>query len=108
MVVLDKVDKAKTLTLKQLSEENPEYINYITEAIGLLITENDLLRKIASRYSHDLRSPVTNIDMLLQLYVHLHLQKTSLRLVQFQQLVLPDNQLHLGMGMNMLNYHQSY
>ena len=68
MVVLDKVDKAKTLTLKQLSEENPEYINYITEAIGLLITENDLLRKIASRYSHDLRSPVTNIDMLLQLY----------------------------------------
>lgn len=93
MVVLDKVDKAKTLTLKQLSEENPEYINYITEAIGLLITENDLLRKIASRYSHDLRSPVTNIDMLLQLYekaddssdMQLYIQKMNKSVVRLQE-----------------------
>lgn len=93
MVVLDKTDKAKALTLKQLAEENPEYINYITEAIGLLITENEMLRKIASRYSHDLRSPVTNIDMLLQLYekaedsgdLQLYIQKINKSVVRLQE-----------------------
>lgn len=93
MVVLDKEDKAKALTLKQLAEQNPEYINYITEAIGLLITENEFLRKIASRYSHDLRSPVTNIDMLLQLYekaddssdMQLYIQKMNKSVVRLQE-----------------------
>lgn len=68
MVVLEKVDKAKALTLSQLAQQGPEYVNHITEALSMLIAENEMLRKIASKYSHDLRSPVTNIDMLLQLY----------------------------------------
>jgi signal transduction histidine kinase len=67
MVVTD-ISKAKEITLRQLAERNPQYINYLIDALELLVYENELLRKIASRYSHDLRSPVTNIDMLLQLY----------------------------------------
>jgi len=34
----------------------------------LLTQQNNVLKKIASRYSHDLRSPITNMSMLLQLY----------------------------------------
>jgi K+-sensing histidine kinase KdpD len=68
MVLADSIKKAKEISLKQLVEKNPEHINYLLDALELLMYENELLRKIASRYSHDLRSPVTNIDMLLQLY----------------------------------------
>lgn len=68
MVLSESIIKAKEISLKQLIEKKPEHINYLLDALELLIYENEHLRKIASRYSHDLRSPVTNIDMLLQLY----------------------------------------
>lgn len=68
MVATDIIKKAKEISLKELVEKNPEHVNYLLDALELLMHENELLRKIASRYSHDLRSPVTNIDMLLQLY----------------------------------------
>lgn len=67
-MVANNISKAKEITLRQLAERNPNYINYLIDALELLVYENELLRKIASRYSHDLRSPVTNMDMLLQLY----------------------------------------
>lgn len=66
MVVTE--NKANEITLKKLAEKTPEHINHLLDALKLLMFENELLKKIASRYSHDLRSPVTNIDMLLQLY----------------------------------------
>lgn len=68
IVLLDNSIKTKEISLKQLVEKKPEQINYLLDALELLMYENEHLRKIASRYSHDLRSPVTNIDMLLQLY----------------------------------------
>lgn len=68
MVLSEGFKKAKEISLKRLVEKNPEHVNYLLDALELLMYENELLRKIASRYSHDLRSPVTNIDMLLQLY----------------------------------------
>jgi len=68
MVTIENIKKTKEITLKQLVKKKPKHINYLLDALELLMYENELLRRLASRYSHDLRSPVTNIDMLLQLY----------------------------------------
>jgi hypothetical protein len=68
MVVTEKIQHNTLVTLHQLIRQNPAYINYVLELFELLLHQNEELKKIASRYSHDLRSPVTNINMLLQLY----------------------------------------
>lgn len=67
-VFLDNSINTDEISLKQLAQNKPEQVEHLLDALELLMYENELLRKIASRYSHDLRSPVTNIDMLLQLY----------------------------------------
>lgn len=67
MVVTEKVNSVPC-TLRQLLKNNPAYIDYLLEGFELLMHQNEKLMKIASRYSHDLRSPVTNINMLLQLH----------------------------------------
>jgi hypothetical protein len=67
MVVTEKVNSIPC-TLRQLLKDNPAYIDYLLEGFELLMNQNEKLLKIASRYSHDLRSPVTNINMLLQLH----------------------------------------
>ncbi|HYG16637.1 MAG TPA: hypothetical protein VEC12_12850 [Bacteroidia bacterium] len=67
MVVTDKVNSVPC-TLRQLLKDNPAYIDYLLEGFELLMNQNEKLLKIAARYSHDLRSPVTNINMLLQLH----------------------------------------
>jgi hypothetical protein len=68
MVVTEKVQNNTLFTLQQLIQHEPGYIGYVLDVFELLLHQNEKLKKIASRYSHDLRSPVTNINMLLQLY----------------------------------------
>ncbi|MGV3598635.1 MAG: histidine kinase dimerization/phospho-acceptor domain-containing protein [Bacteroidota bacterium] len=68
MVVTEKVHTTINYTLHQLIQQNPQLTGFVIEAFELLMYQNGELKKIASKYSHDLRSPVTNINMLLQLY----------------------------------------
>lgn len=68
MVVTEKVHTTINYTLHQLIQQNPQLTGFVIEAFELLMYQNEELKKIASKYSHDLRSPVTNINMLLQLY----------------------------------------
>lgn len=68
MEVKNTTIKEHKLTMRQLIENNPRYLGYVLDALDLLICQNEWLKKIASKYSHDLRSPVTNIHMLLQLF----------------------------------------
>lgn len=68
MVVSEKVHTTINYTLHQLIQQNPQLTGFVIEAFELLMYQNEELKKIASKYSHDLRSPVTNINMLLQLY----------------------------------------
>jgi hypothetical protein len=68
MVVTEKVHTTIYYTLHQLIQQNPQLTGFVIEAFELLMYQNEELKKIASKYSHDLRSPVTNINMLLQLY----------------------------------------
>lgn len=68
MEITEKVEQDFTVTLRQLIENNPASLAYILDALELLMHQNAALKRIASKYSHDLRSPVTNIHMLLQLF----------------------------------------
>lgn len=68
MEVKNTTIKEHKLTLRQVIESNPRYLGYVLDAMELLVFHNEWLKKIAAKYSHDLRSPVTNIHMLLQLF----------------------------------------